>query len=128
MVDTIANSLNVLKLADKKGKKEVVLKQASKLLAGILEIMKENNFIESYEKESNTISGEYKVSLLGRINSCGPIKPRFPVRKNEWEKYETRFLPAREIGLLIVATPKGLLSHKQAKEKETGGKLICFVY
>ncbi|MEM2568018.1 MAG: 30S ribosomal protein S8, partial [Candidatus Bathyarchaeia archaeon] len=38
------------------------------------------------------------------------------------------FLPSREVGLLIISTPRGVLSHKEAKEKGIGGRLLAYVY
>jgi len=29
---------------------------------------------------------------------------------------------------LVVSTPKGLMSQKEAAAEETGGKLLCYVY
>jgi small subunit ribosomal protein S8 len=46
----------------------------------------------------------------------------------EFEQWEKRTLPSREVGLLVVSTSKGVLSHKEAKEKNIGGKLLAFVY
>ena len=43
----------------------------------------------------------------------------------EWEK---RFLPSREVGILVVSTPKGTVSHKEAKKHNTGGRLLAFIY
>ncbi|MEM5879565.1 MAG: 30S ribosomal protein S8, partial [Candidatus Aenigmatarchaeota archaeon] len=36
--------------------------------------------------------------------------------------------PARDIGILIVSTPKGIIDHKKAKELRTGGKLLAYCY
>jgi small subunit ribosomal protein S8 len=66
--------------------------------------------------------------LAAKINDCKAIKPRYPVKKDGFEKFEKRYLPARDIGLLVVTTPEGVMTHKQAKEKSVGGRLLCFVY
>ena len=44
------------------------------------------------------------------------------------EKYEKRYLPAKQFGILIISTPKGLMTHVQAMDKKTGGKLIAYCY
>jgi small subunit ribosomal protein S8 len=46
----------------------------------------------------------------------------------DFETWEKRYLPAREIGLLILSTPKGVMDHKRAKEMHVGGKLLAYVY
>jgi adenine deaminase len=33
------------------------------------------------------------------------------------EGWEKKFLPSRDVGILVVSTPKGVFSHKEAKEK-----------
>jgi len=68
------------------------------------------------------------VELIGNINKCGVIKPRFPVKKNEFEKWEKRFLPAKDFGILLVSTPKGVMSHKEAYKNGIGGRLLAYVY
>ncbi|NUN11332.1 30S ribosomal protein S8 [Candidatus Micrarchaeota archaeon] len=125
-MDTLANSLNSLKIAEKMKKKNTAIKPASKLLGAVLNIFKEEGYIQGFDAKPE--SNEYVVSLKGSINECGAIKPRFAVKKDAWERYELRYLPAREIGTLVVATSQGLMPHEKAKEKGLGGRLICFIY
>jgi len=69
--------------------------------------------------------------LLGRINKCGVIKPRLPVKHSDLEKmphWLRRYLPSRDIGVLIISTPYGVMSHREAIDKRTGGILLAFVY
>ena len=56
------------------------------------------------------------------------IKPRYPVKREDLEKWESRYLPARDFGLLILTTTKGIISQNEAKEKGLGGKVLAFVY
>jgi len=90
--------------------------------------MQDYGFIGTFEFIDDGKSGNYKVELIGNINKCGVIKPRFPVKKNEFEKWEKRFLPAKNFGILLVSTPKGIMSHKDAYKNETGGRLLAYVY
>jgi small subunit ribosomal protein S8 len=50
------------------------------------------------------------------------------VKKNAFEQWEKRFLPAKDFGILLVSTPKGIMSHKEAYRHETGGRLLAYVY
>ena len=59
---------------------------------------------------------------------CGAIKPNFSVKKDGFEKFEKRYLPAKDFGVLIVSTSQGIMTHVEAKEKKLGGKLIAYVY
>ncbi len=56
------------------------------------------------------------------------VKPRHAVTVDEYQKYEMRYIPSRDFGILIVSTPKGIMSNKDAKEKHFGGRLIAYVY
>jgi small subunit ribosomal protein S8 len=90
--------------------------------------MQLNGYIGEFEFIDDGRSGKFRVQLLGRINKCGAVKPRYPIKVNEFEEWEKRFLPSREIGILVISTPHGVMSHKEAKTKHTGGRILAFVY
>jgi small subunit ribosomal protein S8 len=50
------------------------------------------------------------------------------VAADEFEEFERRFLPGRGIGVIVVTTPKGVMSHEEAKKLHTGGRLLGYVY
>lgn len=127
-MDTLSNGLVTIMNNELRNKRECVISPASKLLGKVLRVMQLNGYLGEFEFIDDGRSGKFKVQLLGRINKCGAVKPRFPVKADEIEDWEKKFLPSREVGLLIISTPKGLLSHKEAKEKGIGGRLIAFVY
>jgi small subunit ribosomal protein S8 len=128
MMDTLANGLTTVMNNEMRNKRECIISPASKLLGRILRIIQLNGYIGEFEFIDDGRSGKFKVQLLGRINKCGAIKPRFSVRMDEFEEWEKKFLPSREVGMLIVSTSKGVLSHKEAMEKRMGGRLLAFVY
>jgi len=127
-MNTLANGLTTIENNEVRNKRECTISPASKLLGRVLRIMQLNGYIGEFEFVDDGLSGKFKVQLLGRINKCGAIRPRFSVRVDEFEKQEKIFLPSREVGLLIMSTSKGVLSHREAKEKLIGGKLVAFVY
>jgi small subunit ribosomal protein S8 len=90
--------------------------------------MQLNGFIGEFEFIDDGRSGKFKVQLLGRINKCGAIKPRFSVSVGEFETWEKKFLPSRDIGIMVVSTSKGVIAHRDAEEKNIGGRLLAFVY
>ncbi|MEM3783605.1 MAG: 30S ribosomal protein S8 [Candidatus Bathyarchaeia archaeon] len=128
MMDALSNGLTTILNNELRNKRECVISPASKLLGKVLRVMQLNGYLGEFEFIDDGRSGKFKVQLLGRINKCGAVKPRFPVKADEIEDWEKKFLPSREVGLLIISTPKGLLSHKEAKEKGIGGRLLAFVY
>jgi small subunit ribosomal protein S8 len=50
------------------------------------------------------------------------------VKTGDLEKFEARYLPAQDFGVLILTTTRGVLTHTQAKQGGVGGKLLAFVY
>jgi len=128
MMDTLANGLTIIMNNETRNKRECVISPASKLLGRVLRVMQLNGYIGEFEFVDDGRSGKFKVQLLGRVNKCGAIKPRFSVKIQEFEDWEKRFLPSRDVGVLMVSTPKGVLSHREATERKTGGRLLAFVY
>ena len=128
MMDTLANGLTSVMNNELRRQRECVISPASKLLGRVLRVMQLNGYIGEFEFVDDGRSGKFKVQLLGRVNKCGAIKPRFSIEADEFELWEKEFLPARDVGLLVVSTPQGVLSHREAKEKKIGGRLLAFIY
>ncbi len=126
--DPLAAALSKILNAEKRSKKEVLIKPISKTIKTILTIMNENNFIGTFEEVEDGKGNFIKINLLGTINKCGVIKPRFSTKKDQFEKWEKRYLPAKNFGMVIISTPFGVMTHYQAKEKNTGGKLLAYCY
>ena len=128
MNDPLASCLSKIMNAEKIGKMECIIKPVSKDIKRVLTIFNEKGYIGKFKEVADGKGGYLVLNLLGNINKCGVIKPRFSSKKNEFEKWEKRYLPAKGFGFLIVSTPKGFMLHSEAKEKGTGGKLIAYCY
>jgi small subunit ribosomal protein S8 len=128
MNDPITDALTKIRNAEATSKRDCTIKPASKFLGEILRVAKENDYIEEYKMQEEKGIISFQVTLNGKINTCKGIKPRYAIKKNNFEKYEKRYLPARDVGMLIVTTPKGIMTHTQAKSQGLGGRLIAFIY
>lgn len=128
LVDPISDALANLKNHERAAKRTCQVKHASKLLGEVLRVLQEQKYIVSFERVKKTNGDEYTVQLLGSINDCRAIKPRYAVKKNDYERFEKRYLPARDVGLLIVSTPEGVVTHRDAKRSQIGGRLIAYIY
>jgi len=128
VVDPLADALTNIKNNENAAKKECMIRPASKILGEVLKLMKSKEYILDFERIDDGREGIYKIKLAGKINECKAIKPRYAVKKDGYEKYEKRYLPSREIGILIVSTPKGVLPHQEAKMNGLGGRLLAYVY
>lgn len=126
--DPLSDAMSVIKNAEKAGKVDCIVKPSSKLIGRVLKVMHDNGYIKGFEQVEDGRGGKFRVQLTGQINDCGVVKPRYSIRKQEFEKWESRFLPAQDFGVLILTTTKGVVSHYKAKEIGTGGKLLAFVY
>lgn len=94
----------------------------------VFRVMQKNGYVGEFEYIDDGRSGKFRVQLLGRINSCAVIKPRYSVKSEKIEEWEKRFLPSRDVGLLIMSAPGEILSQKEAKERKLGGRLLAYVY
>ena len=126
--DILANALKSILNAERKGKRQVLLRPSSKVLIKFLKLMQKRGYIGEFEVIDDHRSGKVVVELLGRINKCGVISPRFDVPLTHLERWTTNILPSRQFGYIVLTTTKGILDHNQAKHKNTGGKIVGFFY
>ena len=126
--DTLSNTLSKIDTYENLGRGECIVPISSKIIKKVLEIMNKYNYVGAYEITSTSRGEILKINLIGTINKCGVVKPRFSVKKNDFEKYEKRYLPAQNFGILIVSTSQGIMTNYEAKEKNLGGKLLAYVY
>ncbi|MBT4376348.1 30S ribosomal protein S8 [archaeon] len=123
--DIVADALNMLKNAKKAKKEVVVIGRISNLLIEVLKIMKQKGAIKKYKIDSKSKIIEV---TLGELVECKAIKPRFSCNNTQIEKYRRRYLPARNLGTMLISTNKGLVTHEEAIEEQTGGCLIAYFY
>ncbi|MFH1836147.1 MAG: 30S ribosomal protein S8 [Methanobacteriota archaeon] len=126
--DILNDAISTLKNYEHSGKKECKLAPTSKLLVDILHVFQKEGYIGEFEVSENSVGGEIRVKLIGKINDCGMIKPRFASKHDGLQKWEKRFLPSRDFGILVVSTSKGLKSHIQVKDAGEGGRLLAYIY
>jgi small subunit ribosomal protein S8 len=125
--DLLSDVLSAIKNGERQGREEAIT-PASKLIKNVLLLLQKHKYIGDFEYVDDNRGGKFKVQLQGKINDCNSIRPRFTVKKEDYEKYEKRFLPAVGMGFIIVSTPQGVMTHMEAKEKGVGGSLLAYVY
>ena len=126
--DPLNDAFTTIYNAENAGKYAVSISPASKLLGSLLEIMQKSGYIGEFEKNDDGRGGSFRVELIGAINRCGVIKPRHSVKRSDFEKWESRYLPARDFGLLILTTNRGIMNHFEAKKERVGGRLLAYVF
>ena len=126
--DPLNDAMSVMKNASSIGKGECTIHPSSKLIGRVLKVMQDHGYISQFEYIEDGRAGQFRVMMKGAINNCGVIKPRYSVKAHDLEKYEARFLPAQDFGVLIISTTEGVITHARAKELGIGGKLLAYVY
>ena len=121
--DTVADVLNQIMNAKRIGKSSLEIAKRSKLLISILALGKLKGYIKDYSLNKNILKIEF-----GKLNKIRAIKPRFTLKVQQIEKYESRYLPAKGLGILIISSSQGLITNDTAKEKNIGGSLIAYIY
>lgn len=127
-LNPLSDALSTVDNAEQAGKLKCMIPQASKLIGKTLKVMQNHDYIDGYKYIEDGKGGKFEVRLNGNINKCGSVKPQFSAKKDEFEKWEKRFLPGKNFGLLIITTSRGVLSHRKARKKGIGGKLLAYVY
>jgi len=126
--DPLANVLSVINHYEQLGRSSVTTPSNSKLIRQVITLLQENGYVGSFEEVEDGKSKWLKVNLIGAINKINVIKPRFAIKNDKYEVFERSFLPAKAMGIIIVSTSKGLMTHTKAKQEHLGGKLICYCY
>ncbi|KAK4689093.1 small subunit ribosomal protein S15Ae, partial [Tremellales sp. Uapishka_1] len=122
------DALNNIVNAERRGKRQVLVRPSSKVLVKVLSVMQANGYIGEFELIDDHRGGKIVIQLNGRLNKCGVISPRFNVGVDDIEQWVVNLLPARSFGLCILTTSAGIMSHHQARAKHTGGKILAYCY
>lgn len=128
MNNPLANVLSRIQNAERIGKREFTTTSNSNVIKAVLNIMTSEGFIASFDETEDKKGNSLTIKLNGNVNKIGVITPNFTVQNDSFEMFEKRYLPAKDFGVLIITTNKGIMTHKQAKEQRLGGKLLAYAY
>jgi small subunit ribosomal protein S8 len=126
-MDILANALNVIRVHKNAGKNECKV-VASKFTGEVLNILKREGYIGEFKEVKEGPTRYFIIKGIGPINYCGVIKPRFPVKYSEIGKIEDQYLPSKDFGIIIITTPKGVVTNKEIRSLKIGGRLVAYVY
>ncbi|MGD1834676.1 MAG: 30S ribosomal protein S8 [Nitrososphaeraceae archaeon] len=127
-LNVISNLFTTLYNNESRRKKECLIVPTSKFASEILRVMQKYRYIGEFEQIDDNRSGKFRIQLLAKINKCGIITPRYSVKKDQYLDWERQFLPAYNLGILIVSTSNGIMSHHDAQNQGLGGVLVGYVY
>ena len=130
--DPIADYLTRIRNANNAGHKVVNI-PASNLKKDMTKILYDQGYILSYKfEDTKNNQGNIKIALkYDNITKEPIIKKLQRISTPGLRKYASagnfpRILNG--LGISIVSTSKGLMTGKQAKSKDVGGELLCYVY
>ncbi|GFG31582.1 hypothetical protein Cfor_10414 [Coptotermes formosanus] len=98
-MNVLSDALKSINNAEKRGKRQVLLRPSSKVIIKFLTVMMKHGYIGEFEIVDDHRSGKIVVNLTGRLNKCGVISPRFDVPINDIEKWTNNLLPSRQFGV-----------------------------
>ncbi|WVZ11822.1 hypothetical protein V8G54_016352 [Vigna mungo] len=121
-VSVLNDALKSMYNAEKRGKRQVMIRPSSKVIIKFLLVMQKHGYIGEFEYVDDHRAGKIVVELNGRLNKCGVISPRFDVGVKEIEPWTARLLPSRQFGYIVLTTSAGIMDHEEARRKNVGGK------
>jgi small subunit ribosomal protein S8 len=131
MTDPIADFLTRIRNAIL-ARQRVVEVPASNIKRDITRILYEKGYILNYKFEDQGPQGVIKIALKYHPESKSPaIKKIERISKPGLRKYTGNDNMPRVLnglGIAILSTSQGLMSDKEARQKNIGGEVLCYVY
>ena len=128
--DPIGDFIIRLKNASAVGKESVTLPH-SKIKMSVAETLSKEGFVGAVEKSGKKVRKTIQVSLLYKDNGSPRIldvkrlsKPSRRVYKGVDEIHPVRYGK----GLLVLSTPKGVMSGRDARKEGVGGEALFEIY
>jgi small subunit ribosomal protein S15Ae len=122
-ISVLGDALKTIYNAEKRGKRQVLIRPASKVVVKFLQLMQKHGYISEFEFVDDHRGGKIVVELNGRLNKCGVISPRYDISHTEMEDWVARLLPSRLFGVIVLTTSAGIMDHETARSKGVGGKV-----
>lgn len=110
--------------------KEVVTFPYSKLREQICSLLEKQNFIGEFAKKGKKITKSLEITLLynGRLPKIQGVK-RISKPSRRVYKKSSEIRPIRRgYGMLVLSTPKGILSDNEARKSKVGGEALFEIW
>jgi len=130
MTDPLGDMLTRIRNGQQ-ARKDSVLTPASKLRARVLDVLQREGYIRGYSDSADSgpaaalridlkyFEGQPAIQHVARVS-----KPGRRVYSGASDLPRVR----NGLGIVIVSTPKGVLSDAEAREQNVGGEILCQVF
>jgi small subunit ribosomal protein S8 len=128
--DPLADALTMLRNANRVKKERVDLK-ASRLLASVLKILREEKFIHDFRLIEDKKQGILRVYLRKVGEPARKISKIIRVSRPGLRRYSKKTeIPTvlSGLGICVLSTPQGVLSGEEAKRRSVGGEVLLKVW
>ena len=127
--DPISNCLTIIRngLMVRKDSVDV---PASKITGRILEIFKDDGYIEDFRLMKTDVQGKYKVYLKyeNRKPSISGLKRISKPGLRVYSKTERIPRVLNGLGTAVISTSKGVLNDRDARQQKVGGEVLCYIW
>jgi small subunit ribosomal protein S8 len=128
-MDQISNMIIGIKNAGNAGRDSVVLSY-SKIKENIAEVLKKEGFIKSVEKKTVGGKPSLVVNLImeNRIPKVKGVARISKSSKRVYKKSSEIRLVKNGYGAVVLSTPKGILSGRDARKEKVGGEILFTIW
>ena len=129
MSDPIADMLTRIRNAQAVNKAQVII-PASNLKSAIASVMEDEGYITSFAIDGDNAANKTLTIKLKYYDNKPVIESLERISKPSLRLYSGKDnMPSvlNGLGIVIVSTPKGVMTGKAAKEQNIGGEVLCSV-
>lgn len=129
LTDPIANLLTNIRNANRV-KKETVEVPASRLTERVLEIFKNDGYIEDFRLLKTNAQGTFKIYL--KYDNKGPAiiglrrisRPGLRI----YAKSDRVPRVISGLGTAVISTSRGVITDREARKLKVGGEVVCYIW
>ncbi|MCB0711682.1 MAG: 30S ribosomal protein S8 [Ignavibacteriae bacterium] len=129
MTDPISDFLTRIRNASRAGHRSVDV-PASRIKEGLANILKEQGFIEEFERIDEGPQGVIRMKLR-YVNGSPAMLGLRRVSRPGLRRYAgaTELPRVRNgLGIAVISTSHGLMTDKEARRRNVGGEVLCYVW